>query len=400
MSGTFMLRASFFFRLLCRCRVSAYIGTLILLCGVAEAATTNGCGTWPLWQTFKAAHLSPEGRVIDTGQSHLPTVSEGQAYGMFFALVAGDPESFDAMVRWTRDNLSGGDLAQRLPGWHWGRAGNGSWQLLDSNNAGDADLWMAYTLLEAGRLWRREDYHHLGRKMARRLLDTGTADLPGLGRSLLPGLTGFELGGSRWRLNPSYVPMPLMRRMAGLFPQTEWPSMVVPALRLHLESAPFGHAPDWVVWDAAKGWQPDTATGAHGSYDAIRVYLWAGMSGRDVDFSHLAQGLRPWLDWVARHGHTPERLDTQVNPSHAGAIPAGPPGFDAVAAVFADRLGYPKLTTQLRARAEQAAQAGSLGYYSHALSLFSLGWLEGRFLFESGGGLVVPRKRGCKPMHQ
>jgi len=370
----------------------------MLLCGAAEAAATNGCVAWPLWEVFKAAHLSPEGRVIDTGQSHLPTVSEGQAYGMFFALVAGDPQPFDAMVRWTRDNLSGGDLAQRLPGWHWGRDGSGRWQLLDSNTAGDADLWMAYTLLEAGRLWAREDYERLGREMAERLLVSGTTDLPGLGRSLLPGLTGFALGPGRWRLNPSYVPMPLMRRMAGLFPQTEWPAMAAPALRLQLESAPFGHAPDWVVWDAATGWQPESTTGARGSYDAIRVYLWAGMSVRDVDFDLLAHGLRPWLHWVTRHGHAPERLDTQAKPDIANAISAGPPGFDAVAAVFADGLGHLKLSAQLRARVEQAAQAGPLGYYNHALALFGLGWLEGRFRFESGGELVVPQRRGCKPM--
>ena len=40
-----------------------------------------------------------------------------------------------------------------LPAWQWGRSKAGNWQILDSNNASDADLWIAYSLLAGGKGW-------------------------------------------------------------------------------------------------------------------------------------------------------------------------------------------------------------------------------------------------------
>ena len=46
-------------------------------------------------------------------------------------------------------------------------------------------------------------------------------------------------------------------------------------LRLLLETAPKGFTPDWVRYEKGKGWQLKTEKPPIGSYDAIRVYLWA-----------------------------------------------------------------------------------------------------------------------------
>ena len=71
--------------------------------------------TWPaLYQSYVRAFLDNQIRVIDrdTGDR---TTSEGQAYAMFFALVANDRSRFDGLLRWTELNLAAGDLTAQLP---------------------------------------------------------------------------------------------------------------------------------------------------------------------------------------------------------------------------------------------------------------------------------------------
>jgi endoglucanase len=60
--------------------------------------------------------------------------------------------TFDRLLHWTQANLAGGDLQTHLPAWLWGKQGR---PVEDSrpNSASDADVWMAYALIEAGRLW-------------------------------------------------------------------------------------------------------------------------------------------------------------------------------------------------------------------------------------------------------
>jgi endo-1,4-beta-D-glucanase Y len=99
---------------------------------------------------------------------------------------------FDRVLNWTQANLAGGDLQTHLPAWLWGKNKDGEWKTLDPNSASDADIWMAYTLVEAGRLWKIPVYANLGRQMMAQIAKTEVADLPGFGLMLLPGPTGFQ----------------------------------------------------------------------------------------------------------------------------------------------------------------------------------------------------------------
>ena len=67
-------------------------------------------GAWPHWQSFLDGFVQDDGRVIDWTDGGR-TVSEGQAYALFFALVADDRAAFRRILEWTRDNISafGGD---------------------------------------------------------------------------------------------------------------------------------------------------------------------------------------------------------------------------------------------------------------------------------------------------
>ncbi|WP_090466017.1 cellulose synthase complex periplasmic endoglucanase BcsZ [Pseudomonas mohnii] len=335
---------------------------------------------WPAWENFKQHMISADGRVIDTSSAQQITTSEGQSYGLFFALVANDGESFDRLLTWTRNNLADGDLSRHLPAWEWGLNKDGRWGVLDNNNASDADLWIAYSLLEAGRLWRRPDYLTLGNHMLWRSAAQTLRKLPGLGLMLLPGDVGFE-SSKGWRLNPSYLPPQLLSRFALIAPV--WAEVAQNSRRLLIEGAPKGFAPDWLVWQAGKVVSVD-GKGAQGSYDAIRVYLWLGMLAADAPGrTDLLDHFKPMLEATARLGYVPEHVDSGSGKNKG----SGPVGFSAAL--------LPLLATDASSAAALSAQRERLrqsppladAYYNQSLLMFGQGWDEQRYRFDKDGRL-------------
>lgn len=79
------------------------------------------------WAAFAARHVQADGRVIDFNTPQQQSTSEGQSYGMFFALVHNDRAAFARILAWTEANLAGGSLAKKLPAWQWGRKPEGGW---------------------------------------------------------------------------------------------------------------------------------------------------------------------------------------------------------------------------------------------------------------------------------
>jgi len=386
------------------------MGCLLLVQALAcaQPVSLDACKPWPRWDMFKANFVSPDGRVIDVGSADTRTVSEGQAYGLFFALVAGDRPEFDKILEWTEANLAEGDLIAHLPAWLWGQKKDGSWGVLDSNSASDADLWIAYSLLQAGRDWHERRYIALGNLLAKRILQQETATLPGLGLSLLPGPVGFQLGPQTWRLNPSYVPLQLLQGLATALPeQTQWKQMRAPALRLMIETATRGFAPDWAEYhasdntaeahdtDRGTGFAGDAATAAVGSYDAIRVYLWTGMlASADPARARLLKAFQPMAEYIGTHGFPPEKIDTV----HGNSQPqAGPSGFSAAVLPFLDSSDRAALANAQMARVNTLEQQAPAGYFSQVLSLFGTGWHEARYRFAADGSLRPAWGTACSP---
>ncbi|WP_321850993.1 cellulose synthase complex periplasmic endoglucanase BcsZ [Burkholderia diffusa] len=359
--------------------------------GRAQAAQGGAadvrCGAaWPRWDAFKRDFVSADGRVIDVGSTDSRTVSEGQAYGLFFALVANDRRTFDTILAWTENNLAQGDLSARLPAWLWGRAPDGAWRVLDANAASDADLWIAYTLVEAGRLWRERSYTARGALLATRVLDDETASVPGLGLTLLPGPTGFRLADGRWRVNPSYSPPQVIRGLAARLPDDRrWAALAASTGRVLLDTAPKGFAPDWALYRAGAGFAPDPQTHAESAYNAIRVYLWAGMLDRaDPLAAPLLARFAPFADYIAAHGAPPEKVDTTTGVAGPND---GNGGFSAAAVPFLDARGQHALADAQAARVDALARQSAPGYYTSVLTLFGLGWREGRYRFGADGSL-------------
>lgn len=350
----------------------------------------EACAGWPRWQTFARTFLSDDGRVIDFSSADSRTVSEGQAYALLFALAADDRQTFARILSWTEDNLAGGDLALRLPAWHWGRSAQGQWRVLDPNSASDADVWIAYAISEAGRLWKIPRYVRLGRRVARRILHDETAVLPGLGRTLLPAPYGFTIGDDTWRLNPSYMPLPALRLLAADDPGAGWQAVVTSAVAVIRDSADGRFAPDWVSYTAGSGFGPDPVYGMRGSYDAIRVYLWAGVTSADDPARRRVLGsLGGMTAVVRRHGLPPEWV-IDGEPANA----PGPPGFSAAVLPFLDAVGARALARSQALRV-QAQPPPPRAYYQQVLTLLGLGWRDGWIRFGVHGRLLPHWRPSC-----
>jgi endoglucanase len=382
-------------------RTDAANGVASVASATSATSATNPTSTactaspWPRWQQFKRDFLSADGRVIDVGSADSRTVSEGQSYALFFALVANDRPAFDTILHWTEQHLAQGDLTAHLPAWLWGRADDGEWKVLDANASSDADLWTAYALLEAGRAWHERSYTARGAVLAKRVLDEETANVPGLGLTLLPGPAGFHPSADVWRVNPSYSPPQVLRGLATRLPDdARWTRLIDSTGRMLSATAPHGFAPDWALYRAKHGFAPDQQTQAESAYNAIRVYLWAGMlDPRDPLAPTLLAKYAPFASFIAAHDAPPEKVDTTSG--NAGPN-MGNAGFSAAAVPFLDARGEHALADAQIARADTLNRATPIGYYSSVLSLFALGWRDGRYRFAVDGSLEPQWSSPCR----
>lgn len=354
----------------------------ILLWLSAAAVQANdacqGVTSWPDWEVFKKMMISDQGRVIDASDPRQITTSEGQSYAMFFALVNNDPILFRRLIRWTENNLAEGDLTLHLPAWLWGRTPEGAWQVLDANTAADSNLWIAYSLLEAGRLWNERSYTVLGYLILQHMARDELVNVPGFGYLLMPGKQGFR-DESTWRFNPSYVPPQLLARIAEEQPATAWVELLENTPRFLMETSPLGLAPDWV--SRSDDWTYTRDDEQVGSYDAIRVYLWVGMLHNDTPGSApLKEHFRRGLLSLKQYTLPVETVDVL----HGTAEGAGPVGF---AAALLPLLSDTPLAQKQRERLQQTSLA-ELGYYNQALILFGKGWDEKRYFFDQQGYLA------------
>ncbi|MCK2021692.1 hypothetical protein KZC52_02040 [Microbacterium sp. kSW2-24] len=134
-----------------------------------------------------------DGRVVrhDEGGD---TVSEGQAYGLFAAVIADDEQRFDEIWAWTQDELVRSD---GLMAWRWDDGA-----IVDDEPASDADLDAARALVLAGDRFGRDDLREDGVDLATVIADRMTV-VTERGRILLPGLWAAER--EPYAYNPSYA---------------------------------------------------------------------------------------------------------------------------------------------------------------------------------------------------
>ena len=371
----------------------------------APLAASCQVPAWPLWQTFTTHFIQPDGRVLDASTPQQHSSSEGQSYGMFFALVAGDQVMFDKLWRWTVSNLAAGDIGKQLPAWYWGLQKDGSWGVLDTNSASDADLWFAYVLLEAGERWQRADYTRDAQQLLARIESEEIAELPGLGPMLLPGKNDFVRPDHLWQLNPSYLPVPVLRRLALASPRGPWTRIAENTAAMMAAVSPKGFVADWVSY---RGTSPssgvfvvDPIKGDLGSYDAIRSYLWAGITpASDPLAAPVLRALDGMTTATAAAGTPPERIQTTTGITTG----SGPFGFSAALIPYFQAKGQPWLADLQRRRVDTQLQQSLLPervrgrqppYYDVVLTMFSLGWADDRYRFLSTGKVQLSWEKTC-----
>lgn len=422
----------------------ASIPFLLLLSAVGARAQS----AWPLWNAYASRFIDANGRVIDfKAGDH--TTSEGQSYALFFALVQNDRAHFDKVLAWTRDNLAGGDMSAHLPGWLWGKDKDGKWRLLDAGPAADSDCWIAYDLLEAGRLWHQPAYTRIAHSMIAKIARDEVANLPGFGPMLMPGVAANWVHNRVWTVNASYLPLFIFERFAEADPAGPWQSVARNIPLLLAEANRRGFAMDWNDYKPADGFRPASppspppeppkpavqpnadpaatpgkaaqATSSPaanapyfvpvpkpaapaapapapplppvGSYDAIRVYLWAGMldpgaRGR----SDMLISLAGMAAYLADHDAPPEKVDADGTP----LAQDGPVGFSAAVLPYLralPRADQPLAQQRARLAAQLDPATGLYGkdpaYYDQNLTLFATGFLDSRFRFAPRGELKV-----------
>lgn len=388
------MSASHFWRLLATVSIAA--GCLLAGCKAPAQARaqlpSNSESFATLWAAYRARFIAPSGRVIDDSHADRRTTSEGQAYALFFSLVANDRPLFGHILTWTRNNMAQGDLSKNLPAWLWGRKKDGGWGVKDSNSAADADLWLAYTLIQAGRLWHKPAYTSLGKHLADKIASQEMATIGSFGPILLPGQTGFgPTDNGCYNLNFSYMPLPLLEYMSRYL-GSPWRDLADNLPKLLAKATPKGFAADWNRWCPSSGLGIDPKRGPTGSFDAIRVYLWAGLSPAALPGqSQITSDLDGMTAYLKTHESVPERINTMTGTTQGHA----PVGFDAALMPFARALGLNNAFNRLarRVRAAQNAKSHLLGqparYYDQNLALFAFGRLDQAYRFTHKGQLSV-----------
>jgi endoglucanase len=221
---------------------------------------------------------------------------------------------------------------------------------------------------------------------------------------LLPGPTGFQHDQST-TLNPSYLPVFIFERFGEVDPAGPWREIAANIPHLLEQSVRHGYAMDWVDYFPGDGFYPvpeqtpgsASDDGPGGGYDAIRVYLWAGMLDDDTDArANLVNTVPGMSAYLADHDAPPEKVSDLGVP----VAEDGPVGFSAAVLPYlsafqnSSKLSIQQMIRMNLMKDESSGLYGKdLNYYDQNLALFAIGFLDGRFRFGPGGELKVEWKR-------
>lgn len=259
------------------------------------------------WETYRAAYVTEEGRVIDTANAEI-SHSEGQGYGLLLAYLAQDRATFERIWSFTGTELMLRD--DGLAAWLWDPEATP--HVADTNNATDGDILIAYALALAGAAWGDPGKIEQARDIARTVGDTLLLESHGL-TMVLPAEYGFtaldQPDGPV--VNLSYWVFEAFPVLAELTPEIDWMDVHDDGLALiGLTTGEGEIPPDWIALgdDAiapAENFDPEF------SYNNIRVPLYLMRARAETD---LIARFAPAFDADFAPGRidvvTGERLET------------------------------------------------------------------------------------------
>jgi len=317
------------------------------------------------WTAYKHKFISDDGRVVDFYQDSM-SHSEGQGYGLLLSLMHDDQRTFDRLLKWSVDNLQ--VRRDALFAWAWGKRSNGSWKIIDYNNASDGDILIALALLNAAKKWNHPPYETLALKIIKDIRTLLVSQHNGVS-VILPGYYGFEKK-SGLILNSGYLILPAFSRFAKVDDAKFWGKIYTDAVMI-LEKARFSRfklPSDWISFqngDLSVYASKSTSFG----YEAIRVPLYLIWD----DHKELLKSFSHYLQFVEKSYYLPNWVNLVDGSISVDEAPAG---FHAVLGRCAELLAEKELSQKLLNKAEEKIHHESKDYFSHSLYLLSQSELD------------------------
>lgn len=180
-----------------------------------------------LWNTYKSKYIDSNGRAIDEQAGGI-TTSEGQSYSMLRSVWQNDKSTFDNSWTWTKDNLR--RKGDALFSWQWGKREDNTYGVLEQsggqNVAVDADIDIAWSLINASKVWNDSKYLEEAKPIIRdiwglNVINSGSGKLILASNNLEKQYNKEEI-----IVNPSYFSTYAMREFAQITPELEWIRLV------------------------------------------------------------------------------------------------------------------------------------------------------------------------------
>jgi len=208
-----------------------YVVILIVITALAlsqwtEAELTPFQKNWAIYKT----QFIDAGRVIDTGNKNI-SHSEGQGYGLLFAVYADDKKQFKKIWKWTQQTLQREDL---LFSWQYTPSKNGKCDktcITDPNNATDGDILIAWALLEAHKKWGTQAYLKQANAILKPIKTKLLREKFGY-KLILPGEVGFEQTNGSIQINLSYWVFPAFNLFSEVTNDPVWDELYQSGLTL------------------------------------------------------------------------------------------------------------------------------------------------------------------------
>jgi len=220
------------------------------------------------WNYYKKAFISADGRVIDYEENHI-TTSEGQAYAMRRSLIMKDKKTFDKVYNWAKYNLK--HKHDNLFAWKWGKRTIG-YGIIDDNNASDADVEIAASLISASKIWHDHSYLNDAKGILQGIWKNETIEINGL-RILISG--HYQRYNDNIEVNPSYFMPNSFRIFAKVDKTHDWQKLVDSSYTLInycIDNIESGLPPDWFYINKKTGTIFFDSKKSDFSYDAVRVF--------------------------------------------------------------------------------------------------------------------------------
>ena len=257
---------------------------LVLLASCTSAPKDEFARAWQVY----VSNFYDNGRIVDTGNNNV-SHSEGQGYGMLFAVGANDRERFDALWNWTQSRLQ---RADKLFSWRYTPCAEHDRSCVDDpNNASDGDILIAWALLNASEKWQEAEY----KKAALEIVNAVRKSLI-IARYgevlLLPGEQGFTYPNGDVQVNLSYWVFPALDRISDATGDGIWDDLAVSGIRLIQQSeAHWQLVPDWLRV-TAEGVSLNEVVSAEFGFNACRVPL--HLAWQNIDPQLVAPFIRYW----------------------------------------------------------------------------------------------------------